>query len=263
MIPDSAQTSVQLQSGDAHWRAEMANCFNVLRCLLTPSASKNRRLRGRKNVLRAAFEHLNYLEDTLSNLLKAANRRSLSVPRDLRSVGETFIGIVASGSMRRTSESSSQEITPSLELLRGQICKTFTVVRAPNSAGTDLSLHENVDVENVRNSCWSRGPRGTSDIAVPWSPQEVESMLQDDVRFLSSSPDQVVPWDVVPPSLASQDQLVPTDSQDVLEADVHDPVLGSVQLTAETPEKTPPMFDHNWLSDILCSDTYWTSSEEF
>lgn len=265
------------RTADALWRAEMASCFNALRCLVLPSAPRSRMHRSRRAVLQAAVQRLRYLEGVVSELLANDNGRR-ATPRNLRGVRSLFRRCLETTlptrRKRRQSEQSSQELLPSLEVLGECDQETFTGVREPGGASNRADAATSVaSSPTICQVWWSNRAVEAAIMSSPTVKRLVESFY-DDVPLPANGPNsaQLVPDEVfvieaVPPSDSEDEQLVPiaTLAQDFDSSNLagdsevigsEDPLLSSAIVhAAKSPERHLLLCNEhdapNWLAEQL------------
>lgn len=286
------------RTADARWRSEMASCFEALRPLIPSPAQFHRRRGGRSALLRAATEHLVYLEGVLSDLLKDGNHSSDSSrpPRTIEEFRDEFLNSTSllpparRRRRRRRRSERSEEVVLSLEdLVPEDPPTTFTGVRGPNVIvrAANVARAPLGDITNAPRGSRRCGDVGSSDRfggASSTSSRRVDNLdsFYEDGVVLSLPPWNVAPQ-VVPGSFGDDDyssseyellealQVVPSaDAESAVI--IQDPMLGTAQSPgSDSPKKSPPLYDaqlpEQW---ILGSEVDWIvdqgisqSSQEF
>uniref|UniRef100_V5HHW1 BHLH domain-containing protein n=1 Tax=Ixodes ricinus TaxID=34613 RepID=V5HHW1_IXORI len=187
----------------------MASCFDALRPLIPPPAQFHRRRGGRSALLRAATEHLLYLEGVLSDLLKDGNHSSDSrrPPRTIEEFRDEFLNSTnllppaRQRRRRRRHSERSEEVVLSLEdLVPEDPPTTFTGVRGPNVIvrAANVARAPLGDITNAPTGSRRCGDVGSSDRfggASSTSSRRVDNLdsFYEDGVVLS-----LPPWNVAP-----------------------------------------------------------------
>ncbi|CAN7985136.1 unnamed protein product [Ixodes hexagonus] len=271
------------RAADAHWRSEMASCFDVLRVLIPEPARLHRRRGGRSVLLRAAIDHLRYLEGVISDLLKGGDHGTVQTVR------AGFSRHLARSNLprrrrRRRRDSGGSEVIPSLEeLVPEEPPKAFTAVKGPNVVvrAANVARAPLGDITNAaRSSSTYRAARcediagaigrfGNESLAPSRRLDNLDSFYEDGAA-LSPLPPRNVASQVVPDSCeSSEDAGRDSSSPALLEAlqvapsidvtlpaglvvqvnaesavIVHDPMLATAQSPGrDSPKKSPPLYD--------------------